>query len=398
MKKFKSILSLSLFAVAFLTAPFLTIASCVVALILPTNVALGVLNPASVAWNGKEVMAMSEAIFEDVFINPAITDFHTIVPNIVAKQQIAYLGLLTMVGRSGSGCNPNADTPTAPLSEKFWNPSPITFRLKECYTTYNASFFVWAQNKGIKRADLTNTDVFNFIQQRVTTNLDESQLRHAWFGDTDASNYNGSPAGIITNGVNVDLVNAFDGFFKQIYAIVAGDATRKGATITKNSGGTYALQAFDATDTTNKVVIGYFRSTLTKADLRLRGRADKIFIVTQSVYDQYLTELESYSAIESAYKLQQDGTTQLTYRGIPVIPFAFLDRMVDVLQNNGTKWYQPHRIVLTTKQNLQIGVEDESSLKQLESFYDQTTKENIMDAEWLMDAKVIQNYMIEVAY
>lgn len=396
--KTKSIFKLSILAVAFLCAPLLTLASVALALVMPSGVALGVLNPASITWNGKEVMAMNEAIFEDVFINPDISDLHTLVPNIVAKQQIAYLGLLSMVGRSGSGCSPSLDTPTASLTEKFWNPSPVTFRLGECYTTYNASFFVWAMGKGLKKADLTNTDVFNFIQERAGTALSESQLRIAWFGDIDATNYNGSPVGIITNGVNTNLVDAIDGFFKQIYAIVAADASKKAATITKNAGGTYALQAFDAADTTNSVVTGYFRRVSTGADLRLRGKADKRFIVTQTVYDQYLAELEKFGAIESAFKLQTDGTSKLTYRGIPVIPFSFWDRMIDEIQNNGTKWYQPHRIVLTTKLNLQIGVENEAVLKELETHYDKVTKFNYIDAEWLMDAKVIQNYLVEVAY
>src|SRR3990172_5882413 len=392
--KTKSIFKLSILAAAFLCAPLLTLASVALALVTPSGVALDVLNPASITWNGKEVMAMNEAIFEDVFINPEMSALHTIVPNIVAKQQIAYLGLLTMVGRSGSGCSPTSDTATATLTEKFWNPSPVTFRLEECYTTYNASFFVWSQNKGIKRSELTNTDVFNFIQERAATALSEAQLRIAWFGDTDATNYNGSPAGLITNGVNTNLVDAIDGFFKQIYAIVAADASKKAASITKNAGGTYSLQAFDSTDTTNKVATGYFRSVLTEADLRLRGKAEKMFIVTQSVYDQYLEELEQFGAIESAFKLQTDGTNQLTYRGIPVVPFAFLDRMIDTIQDNGTKWYQPHRIILTTKQNLQVGVESEEALKELDPHYDKVTKKNYIDTEWLMDAKVIQNYMI----
>lgn len=394
----KSILRLAIFSVAMFAAPFLTLGAMALTLVTPTNVALGVLNPATITWNGKEVMGLNEAIFESVFVNPDINEFHTIVPGIVAKQQIAFLGLLGLVGKSGGGCTPTADTPTASLTEKFWEPATISMRIEECYTTYNASFFVWAQNKGVKRADLTNTDVFNFIEERATTGLNEAKLRHAWFGDTDAANYNSSPAGIITNGTDLDFFNAIDGFWKQIYAIVATDSTKKAASITKNSGVSFAAQAFDSTDTTNKVVMSYLRDCLTNADERLSDREDKVFIVTKSVYDQYLKELASYTAVESSYQLNINGKKELMFDGVPVRKFSFMDRTIRAYQSNGTVYYQPHRIVLTTKSNLQIGVESEEALNSMEAFYYQKDKTNILDAEWKMDAKVIEDYMIEVAY
>lgn len=406
MKKFpiKSVLMFALiaFGLSMLPHAAITITAfsvlSVVALFSPIGVAMGVLNPATITWNGKEVMALSEAIFESVFVNPTITEFHTIVPGIVAKQQIAFLGLLGLVGKSGGGCSPEADTPTAPMTEKFWTPEPISMRIEECYTTYNASFFIWAQNKGLKRADLTNTDVFNFIEERAKTGLDEAKLRHAWFGDTDSANYNSSPAGVITNGTNLNFFNAIDGFWKQIYAIVASDSTKKAASITKNAAATYALQAFDSTDVTNKVVMSYFSDCRTNADERLSDREDTIFLVTKSVYDQYLKELKSYTNIEQSFQINIDGKRELMFDGVPVRKFSFWDRTIKAYLNNGTKYYQPHRIVYTVKSNLQIGVESEEALNGLEAFYYQKDKTNILDAEFLMDAKVIEDYMVEVAY
>lgn len=396
--KLKTIFKLALSALALVAFPMLSVASITLALVTPSGVALGVLNPASIAWNGKEVQAMNEAIFEPIFVNPPINDFCTILPGIVAKQQIAYLGLLSMVGRSGSGCNPESDSPTAPLTEKFWMPSPVTSRIEECYTTYNASFFVWAQNKGVKRADLTNTDVFNFITERFTVALDEAKLRHAWFGDTDAANYNSSPAGKVKNGVSLDLVNAIDGFWKQVFDIVGTTPEIKTAAITKNTGGTYALQKFDGTDTTNKVVMGYLQSCINDADTRLSDSPDAFFIVTKTVYDQYLKELKSFSNTEAAFQLNKDGVKELTYDGIPVRKFSFLDRTIKAIFDNGTVTYLPHRILFTTKANLQIGVESEEAFGSMDSFYYQKGKTNIMDSEWLMDAKVIQDFLLTTCY
>ena len=86
------------------------------------------------------------------------------------------------------------------------------------------------------------------------------------------------------------------------------------------------------------------------------------------------------------------------YDGVPVRKFTFWDRTINSYLNNGTKWYQPHRIIYTTKANLNIGVENEQALNELDVFYDKKTKLTITDAQFLMDAKVMEDYMIQVAY
>lgn len=369
-----------------------------VALIMPKGVAFGTIDLSSITWNVKEVRAMNEAIFESTFVNPSLTEIHTIVTGIVAKQQIAYLGLIGLVGKKGQGCDPESDTADIPTSEKEWMPGSIQMRLKECWTDYEASFFVWAQNKGIKRADLTNTDVMAFIEERATTGLNEAKLRHAWFGDTDAATTTDSPAGVITPGTDVDYFNVIDGFFKQMYAIVATTPATKAATIAKNAGNSYVNQAFSSADVTNRVVMGYMQEILDEADIRLTDREDKMFIVTKSVYDQYKRELKSYTAINESYMMNINGIPTLMFDGVPVIKMSFWDRMIRAYQNNGTTWYQPHRIFLSTKANLQIGVESEEALNQLDVFHDKVSKNNFIDAQFKMDAKIVEDYMISVGY
>lgn len=399
----KSVLSIALVVavLSFLPNTSMLITGFVALLALsfatPKGIIAGVLNPASLTWNGKEIMSLSEAIFEATFVNPVDVEFHTIVPGIVAKQQIAFLGLLGLVGKAGSGCDPTADTPTAPSTEKFWNPAAITLRIEECYTTYNASFFIWSQNKGVKRADLTNTDVFNFIEERTNTALNDAKMRHAWFGDVDAAHYSDSPAGVITDGIDLLFFNAIDGFWKQLYAIAAADPLRKTITITKNAAATYALQAFDSTDTDNQLVTGYMETIRTDADERLSDRDDTIFIVTKTIYDQYLREIKA-GGTEAAWHTRQDGKRELMLDGIPVRKYSFWDRQIRAYFNDGTKYFQPHRIIYTVRQNNQIGVEGDSLMNELDVHYDRTTKKSILDSEWLMDAKIIEDYLLQLAY
>lgn len=405
----KSILKLSLIASLFTVAliPFVGGVLPAIATTLSVSLAsslfngLGivalVINPSDLSWHGKEIMSINEAIFESVFVNPNINDFHTIVPGIQAKQQIAYLGLLGLVGKSGAACNPEADTNTIPMSEKFWLPADIVVRFEDCWKDLKQVFFVWSKKMGIKAADLTNTDYLNFVQDRLTTGVEEAKIRFTWFGDTAAANFSGSPAGIITDGTSTSYFDAIDGIWKQIFDVVTGTPARLVA-IARNANAAYSTQEFATADTTNKVAHAILQGMIDAADFRLKDRDDKMFIVTWSIYNQYKKELKNYSAVESSYELVQDGKKVLMFDGVPVVPFSFWDRTIRTYHDNGTKWYRPHRAVLTTKANLQIGVESESAFGEIGVFYAPFQKLNVSEALWKMDAKLVEDYMFVTAY
>lgn len=356
------------------------------------------IDPTDLTWNGKEIRDLNEAIFEQVFVDRPVTDFHTIFTDVKAKQQIAYLGLLGLVGKSGAGCDPSADSGSITMTEKFWDPKDIAVRFEECWKDLKEVFFVWGKNAGIKATDLTSTDYLNFVEFRLADAVEKAKLRITWFGDTDAANYDDSPAGIIKNGTDLAYFNAIDGLWKQIYAIVATTAARKTA-ISPNAGGnTYANQIFNATDLTNKIAHTTFQAMIDNADERLRDVENKIILCTWSMYNQYKKELKAYSAVESSYRLVQDGSRVLQYDGIDVIPFNFWDRTIKAYLDNGTKYYQPHRALMTTKENLGIATESATAFGEIAVFYDPKSRKNITESLWKMDAKIVEDYMIQVAY
>lgn len=361
------------------------------------NLAMLEITPSDLTWNGKEIMSINEAIFETVFSKPDIHAFHSITPGIVAKQQIAYLGLLGLVGASGAVCNPTPDTNNITMSQKFWDPKNITVRFEDCWKDLEQVFFVWSKKVGIKAKDLTNTDYLTFITDRLKDAIEEAKLRFVWFGDTAAAHYSDSPQGVIKNGILLKYWNAIDGLWKQIYAITAATATSNVA-ITLNAGASYTLQQFTTTDTTNRTAHGILQEMLDQADYRLKDAEDKFFLVTWSIYNQYKKELKSYSAVEASYELVQNGQKMLMFDGVQVIPFTFWDRMIKAYLDNGTKLYQPHRAVLSTKSNLQIGVESEDAFGSMNVFYADYQSLNVSEALWKMDAKVVEDYMLVSAY
>jgi hypothetical protein len=357
---------------------------------------MGIINPAQLTFNGEEIKALSEAIMTSTFEKPELAQFHTVVTGIKAKKQIAILGLLGLTGKKQTGCAVTPNAGVIPMSQKFWTPQMIGDRFQQCYTELLGTFFAWGLKNGVAKADLTGTDFANFLEDRLGDAIKESVFRLAWFGDVDATNYNGVPAGVITNGTDVGYFTAIDGLWKQIFAIVTATPARK-ITIAKNAGANYAAQEFTAADVTNKVATNLFRDMVQKADQRLRSSQNKVIICTRSLADQYENELESVGVSES-FSYIQEGISTLTRKGITIYAFDFWDRMINSYQNNGTKWNLPHRAVLTTIENIQIGTEEETNLAELDPFYDKSTKLYNVDFGYNLDAKVIEDYKIQAAY
>lgn len=360
---------------------------------------MGVITASDLTFNGEEIKAVSEAVFESSFANPEMDAFHQIVTGIVAKKQIAILGRLGgLVGKGSGECNPTAGSNKITNSQKFWDPSPVSDRLTECWTDLQDTFFIWGLKKGIQRADLTSTDFLNFVEERLKEAIEEAIWRIVWFSDVDSATTTDSPAGVITAGTDVAYFNKINGFFKQIFAIVTADASRLTSGLaTKNGQASYTLQAFNDTDTTNRVVTKMLQNLRLNSDTRLRNTAGVVILATQSVADQYERELIDSEKAYTTERLE-NGMSVLKSGGIDVIAVEIWDRIISAYYDNGTVHFRPHRAFLVDPQNMQVGVEGDTDLKELDVFYDKTDKEVHIDFAFLIDAKVVEDYKVQASY
>jgi len=369
-----------------------------------------IINPSDLTFNGEEVRAISEAIMEEVFAKPALTEVLTPYTGIKAKKQIAFLGRLNgLVGQASdtSQCAPVENTAGITNTEKFWNPVYIDDRFSECWTDLLDTFFIYATRNGLEKADLTTTEFADFFIERYQDEIFEAMHRFIWFGDTDAAAITASPAGNFAAATFVaKRWNAIDGIWKQLYAIVAADSDRRtsgaGTISTYNAQALAADQAFDAAATTNRVVTKTLQDVIFNADYRLQDKQDKIILVTKSVADQYIRELEAETSngIDVAFEYLQDGIMVLKRMGVTIIALSFWDRMITGYTSNaaGTGYFRRHRVLMTTKENLAFGTEEEGNLSNVEVFYDKRLKTNYFDFAANLDAKVLQDYMIQVSY
>ena len=358
-----------------------------------------VINSSDLTFNGQEIREISEALFVGAFAKPDVAQFHDIVEGIVAKKQIVILGRINgLLGKGTNACDESDATNTITNTQKFWNPAYVSDRLAFCWKDLQGTFFIWGAKKGIAKGDLTATDLLIYLEELVKDAIIETIYRLAYFGDTSATNYNGTPAGVVTNGTDLAYFDKIDGIWKQLFAIVSGDATRKTAGLaTKNAQTTFALQAFDSTDTTNKVVTNTLQNMRYGADMRLRSQTDLVYIVTQSVYDQYERELINFNVAYTTERLE-NGLMVLKSGGIEVIAFQLWDRIITSYFSNGTKYYLPHRAILTNKTNLKVGVEEVGSLGETDVWYDKTLNKTYLKFAFGIDAKVAQNELVQLAY
>lgn len=367
-------------------------------------------NGASVDLYNEGVKSIQECILEKTFALPSITDVMSVEDGIVHNKQIVFLSLLKgMVGKkvdlTSGTCAPTANECEIVGTQKLWTPVPIEDRIEECWKDLEAEFIKYMLNKGVRKPDITDTDWGMFITERYAYAIEEFLLRAAWFADTDVAAYDASPAGTFYNGgiscVTTANFDYFDGIFKQIFAIMAANPSQLNTDLaTKNGQTTFSNQKFNTSDTTNRVVTNALFNVTTDADTRINSAPDKLLLVTKSVADQYKRELRADS-VNFTHETIMNGLSRLTSDGQELIVVDFWDRMIQNYSRqagNVNAWFRPHRIIYTTKSNLVLGTESTSEFTELDVFYDKKSKTNFFDFQMKIDAKLLEDYLVQAAY
>lgn len=359
--------------------------------------------------NREDIKFVNEALFEAFQNKLSLNDFCVLQTGIKHNKQLLIMGIFEgITGKLLSDCAPTPNDNGVAGSEKTWTPKYIGDRFSECFADLMDTFWKYSLKSGVEKADLTATDFAAFIDAVYGDAIEEAIHRMIWFNDTDAANYNDSPAGVIINSIDPAYFTPFDGFWKQIYDIVSGDSSRKSVYVvsgdsssiaTKNAGASYAAQAFSATDITNQLITNTLRKVSQDADTRMSmSKTVPMFIVTKSVADQYINERLADTGIELAYTRTESGIKKLSCMGYDLLVNESWDRNIRAYENNGTKYYLPHRILFVQKPNLIVGTEEEKNFKELDMFHDKKDKTLYLDWAVTLDAKIGLNYGIQVAY
>jgi hypothetical protein len=346
----------------------------------------------NLTFSADQVRDLNALFMEAVLDAPVLSEYHTFETGIRNDREIGIVpGTLGLLLKAAQGCSPNADTLSITATKKTWEPKRMEMLLRQCYTDLESSFLKLLRNLGTDVADLTNTQYFTFLTDFVGRELPKEVLRHAWFGNKSAANIHDSPAGVITTGVDPDYFNVINGFFYQLAVIYAAAPARKTA-ISANAQATYALQksAFAGVDAFNAL-----NSVVDDAPLVLKNQPDRMLLVTDSV----LTRVKRYmQGVNIAFDITNtvNGLRLAQWDGVPMVSMPWWDETIMAYEDNGTKYNNPHRIVYTTKSNLNIGLEGQGVFDSVQTWYDKTTKYNYIDVIDAMDAKIIMDGLVQV--
>jgi len=360
---------------------------------------MGKLITSNLELGAREAETVSAVIFERVFTESDLAEYHEIETGIDVKTQIAFAGRLGLLGKvadsTTGGCAPE-ESDGFTLSEKFWTPALEEFRLRHCQKDIDAllKMFRKAQRVNPDFFDAVGSQEFGVIIAAVETALKENIHRKVWFNELDAKRVTDTPAGVFSANTDLDYFNSFDGLFKQIsLAVNANKITRIPVTANGNGSATYATQVL-----AEDAALSIFEKLVTTADERLVAADDAFILVTRSLADNYRATLRNKNLGSGFVEVVEQGRPKLYFDGIEVKVRYDWDRYIKTYQNNGTRYNQPHRAVFTTKSNIPVGTLSEQDLAKLDVFYDKTQKANFIDAAYTLDAKLLEEYMTIVAY
>lgn len=346
------------------------------------------IDTADLTLSPQEALTVSEVVFEQVYNKPLLSRAHDVRTGIQMKTQIPIFGLLGAVGKASSGCTPNSSDEKVNLTEKYYDPALIDFRLTHCQNDVSQLFKLWKKSRVANKTwEEVDNAMMAFLADRTVDAAYEAILRISSFGDKNAALV--ANGGYITAGKDIAFLTMINGLWQQIFA----DATIKRYTIPENAEATEAAQlALDPSRAAN-----VFRYLYSNIDSRAHTVGGLVYQVTRSLTNNWEDYLEDKS-LGFTLQVAEDGKREFRYRGIPIIIRDDWDKNIREWNDLGDTLLYPHRAILTPIGNIPIATSDEGSMTSLDAFYDKVTKSHYVDVAFYLDTVLLQSELIAVAY
>lgn len=337
--------------------------------------------------NAQEATDIGQLIIEQGLVRGELSEDHAIETGVLYQMQIPFAGRIADSFKKAIGCVPGQGTGFA-LTQKFWTPEIFATRFQHCAGDLNILLKIFKKEARINRDfyDKLDSEEMKLVIARIVDSMKEHLPTKVWFSERLAAI---QPAGNFKIGTDLSLYNVINGLFQQIFS----DALIKRFVVTANAGTTFALQALPV-DGGFDILTNVFNN----ADSRLLQDPTAKILVTRSISDSYRNTLRNKNLGGGFTDVTENGMSVLRFEGREVKTRYDWDDNILALENNGTRLRFPHRAVFTTKENIPVGTLSESDLKELTSHYDATLKQNIIDVAFTLDAKMLESYMISVAY
>jgi len=342
------------------------------------------------------VTSMGDLIKTDALDYGMLSSMVSIMGDVSVAKKIGFLGALTAVGKTSAttGCTYNTITGSIPTTEKTWDPKSYDTKMVLCENDIEGTIAELSVKKGVDKLDLTGTEYMDLFEEALDVAINKMFWRIIFFADKDAANFSDSPAGTITDGVDLDYVNMIDGLFKRSRTIIAA-ATGQRVTITENTAVSYALQ--DSTYTPAKALITA-KAIYTSAPLKMRTKMVKdgyIAYCTQAFFDKLIQNFQSFE-LESMRTDLENGLFSIKINGIPFMAVPEWDDIITEYEDSGVAWNQPYRILCYAKTNALVGVPSTSTWGTFKSIFSEETDTVYIKLRDMIDALFLEDSLVMV--
>lgn len=306
--------------------------------------------------------------FEPVYMEKDLLSSFRVMPNVTSKRKMAFVGALEKIVKRYSGCGfqPKGNTS---IYERWIEVDHAEVAIAQCWDEFKDTVYEELQNRGVRFADLTDTLLFEILQTRVIEAIKNDIMRLAFFGNRASAN----SAYDVTDGLWTVLIPAF----------VAASTT-----------------PYVNADSGNALVSGDGKALLKEVynaqTLQLKGlpNAGKKFLVSNDVYEQYVSDIESGGGGDFGLMKMIDGISTPTFRGIPVENMLTWNQItsVDLSQT------QRHQVLLTDPRNLVLATDTVGQENTLRVWYNEDEEEVRIKARFKTGFNVVHPSLMVSAY
>lgn len=331
-------------------------------------------------------MLNTELLQKPKINTPAISDFFKVMQGIRAGQYLNLVQPLTRVWSKGTASCAPTFSQAGSITDRKIDTGLFEINLSWCKKEFQGllSNFNVLGDSDLVGDGLSGYDLGGRLRTVILDEIAEQGRLDFWKIAFFGNNSLGSGSTNVFSTIDGLWTKYLDGF--SSYCI-------KPVTNALPNAHNSTLNANQARDT--------FRLMLTNSSILLKqfiasGRA-KMW-VTGSMWENYLTSLEDNCCVEGSWRLQQDGTKTLYYRGVELVPLWFADYTLENDTDNPYYDLLRHFAILTIQDNNVLGLENAADLNNLELCYDCRTKETLIQGEARWGVNYVQCDLTTIAY
>lgn len=329
------------------------------------------------------INSLGELMYDQVIESDDIRNYINLYTDIITTKAVGFIGEGSIVGVPHRGCAHDPQDFNVGSRQVKWDPQGWEILIGMCYRDLDNTAAVYARNKGVRITELQDTDYFAIFLYALTLSVKKMIVRFAWFNDTEAEHF--ADGGVITDTIPIEYFHVNEGLWKRIFtAIPEGDARH--VEIVENAGATY-----DEQEMTPENVVAMFRSMIKKAGRQLKASPNRRILVTQSIAEAYREYLEDPCCLESSREAMINGTSNLRFRGYPIIEYQDWDLGIEEYHNDvtNTRYFRPNRAILSVPTAMAVGVDAWSSFNIKRIWYEKKDRQVYTEMMGMVDTQIL---------